>query len=531
MEILSKGSSFHKGETMEGETVLQVRNLTKTFGATRALSGVSLKLFAGEIHCVLGENGAGKSTLGKIIGGLFSADEGDILMGAHAVHFSNPREARARGVAMVYQELSLAGHLSVRANLWLGSERQRFPLALTSARRERGRVQNVLGLLGLEGLDSERPVRDLPIATQQLVEIGKSLMFDPKVVIFDEPTAMLGAVEKRRFFEVIRTLRASRIAAVLVTHHIEDVMEVGDRVTIMRNGSVIDSFPMTDEVDAEKVVERLTGKRQKMATTLDKPRIALRPLVEIESIPTAGGSRALSIGLGEIVGFYGVAGCGSDALVRGLVGLDDRARSPSTTYRLNGAAFRPRSPAQALAQGVAYLPAGRASNCLMPTRSIKDNLLLTQFQSLSRFGFINPVRERDVCKKLLAECGVKFGHAEDRITSLSGGNQQKVLLARAMTSAKKLIVLEEPSAGVDIEAKAQIHERIRAIARSGVAVIMISSDLPEILGVCDTVVTMFAGDLVSLYLQPTAADQPAIIADVLGQRGDTTQMSIAESAA
>jgi ribose transport system ATP-binding protein len=498
------------------EPLLQIRNLTKSFGATPALVGVTLQFLPGEIHCVLGENGAGKSTLGKIAGGLYRADEGEMLLGGEPVAFASPREARAAGIAMVYQELSLAPHLSVRANLWLGSEKARFPLSFTAARRERERAQAVLLQLGLGDLDGERPVRELPVAVQQLIEIGKSLMAKPKVVIFDEPTAMLGAVEKSRFFHVLRGLRESGIASVLVTHHIDDVMAVGDHVTVMRNGSVVDSFAMTPEIDADTVVTRLTGKRHAHAGAQAQS-IAWAPLLDIEGVPTADGRRTLSIGRGEIVGFYGVVGCGAETLVRGLCGLERDETLLPVTFRLEGRSYRPAGVNDALARGVAYLPAGRASNGILPSRSICDNLLLTQLQSLTRFGFLSPSRERARCAELLEQCQVKFGDAGERITSLSGGNQQKVLLARAMAGARKVLVLEEPTTGVDIDAKRQIHQRIRAIAATGVSVVMLSSDLPETLALCNTVVTMFAGSVAGIYCNPAERDQPSIVADVLGQ--------------
>jgi ribose transport system ATP-binding protein len=509
------------------QPLLQVRNLTKTFGATHALAGVSLQFLPGEIHCVLGENGAGKSTLGKIAGGLYRADAGEVLLGGRPVAFASPREARAAGVAMVYQELSLAPHLSVRANLWLGSEGVRLPLAFMRARMERERAREIMSRLGLADIDLERPVREFPVAVQQLVEIGKSLLSTPQVVIFDEPTAMLGAVEKDRFFDVLRGLRERGIASVLVTHHIDDVMAVGDRVSIMRNGSVVDSFAMTPGIDADMVVTRLTGKRR--APLADSaPGADWAPLLDIEGVRTADGPRALGIGRGEILGFYGVVGCGAEALVRGLVGLEPARDLAPVTFRLEGRTYSPAGPDDALAQGVAYLPAGRASNGVLPSRSIRDNLLLTELKSLSRFGFISPARERARCAELLAACQVKFADAGDRITSLSGGNQQKVLLARAMACASRMLVLEEPTAGVDIDAKRQIHERIRAIARTGVSVVVLSSDLPETLALCNTVVTMFAGAVACIYRKPGEHDQPSIVADVLGQHAGGHHESMPE---
>lgn len=495
--------------------LVQVRNLSKTFGATRALGNVSLQFLAGEIHCVLGENGAGKSTLGKIIGGLHGADSGEVLLAGVPVSFQSPRQAREAGVAMVYQELSLAPDLSVRANLWLGAEGARSPLTLTTRAREAALAARTLERLGLD-IDPDQRVKDLPVAIQQLIEIGKSLMFAPKVVIFDEPTAMLGAVEKRKYFDVLRALRAQGIASILVTHHIDDVLEVGDRVTVMRNGSVVDSFAMTPEVDGDTILERLTGKR---GMTAPAPRAKRRcdTFLEIDGVPTRDAVGRLSAGRGEIVGFYGVVGCGAEAILHGLVGL---ASGNARSYRLDGRPYRPRSTVDALARGVAYLPPGRARNGILPSRSIRENLMLTQLRWFSRGGVVSAAREQRHAGAMLAECQVKFHDAENVITSLSGGNQQKVLVARAMAAATALLVLEEPTAGVDIEAKHHIHQRIKAIADSGVTVVVMSSDLPETIALCDTVYTMFAGTVIGKYQHPTESSQPFIIADVLGQGND-----------
>ena len=503
--------------TPDDQALVQVRGLQKAFGATRALVDVSTDFRAGEIHCVLGENGAGKSTLGKILGGLYQADAGELLIEGEKVAFTSPRAAHAAGVAMVYQELSLAPDLSVRANLWLGAEAARSPFSSISRRKEHERAASVVRKLGIE-VDLEQPVGQLPVAIQQLIEIGKSLMFSPRVIVFDEPTAMLGAVEKQKFFDVLRQLRSEGVAAILVTHHIEDVMAVSDRVTIMRNGQVVDSFPMAPDVSADRVVERLTGRKQQAdATAPSAPRGAV--VLDIEGISLRGeATGTLSLCKGQIVGFYGVVGCGAERILLGLAGL----HLPGTlTFRLHGRSYQPRSPTQASALGVSYLPAGRAANGILPTRSILENLTLTSVRDFSRSGFVNTRRESLEGERLLSASQVKYADPHLPITSLSGGNQQKVLLARVMASARDLLLLEEPTAGVDIEAKQQIHQRIRAAAQHGLTVVVMSSDLAETIALCDTVHTIYRDTVVATYENPGPAAQPAIIADVLGQAPGT----------
>ncbi|MCF6691582.1 sugar ABC transporter ATP-binding protein [Raoultella terrigena] len=498
--------------------LLRISGLSRRFGATQALNNVSVQFAAGEIHCLLGENGAGKSTIGKIISGLYPADEGSIWYDEQQVAFNSSREARHAGIVMVYQELSLAPSLSVRANLWLGAEQGKTLLSLTRRAQEKARVMEVLTQLGLDDIDMESAVGHFPVAIQQLIEIGKSLMSQPRVIIFDEPTAMLGAVEKEMFFNVLRRLRDTGIASVLVTHHIDDVLAVSDRVTIMRNGQVVDAFQVSPEVTADFIVSRLTGKAPGSHRVENKREQNFPPLLDFENLPVSGGgNRVFSLGKGEILGIYGVVGCGGDVLVQNLVGFIPTPHDASSRFRLDGYEWRPKNVVDALKNGVAWLPAGRASNGVYPTLSIAENLMMTQLKTFSMAGFIRSRQADASADKILKACGVKFADKHDLLTSLSGGNQQKVLLARAMASAKKVLVLEEPTAGVDIDAKYEIHQRIRALANSGVSVILLSSDLAETMSLCDTVWTLFHGCVVNTYRTPDEHDKASIIADVVGQ--------------
>lgn len=495
--------------------MIRVRNLTKRFGATVALHDVSVAFHPGEVHCVLGENGAGKSTLGKIIGGLYRPDSGELEVDGQVQVLASPRAAHRLGIAVCYQELSLAKHLSVRANLWLGAERAGHPFALVGHQAESGIAGAVLDKLGLD-VDLEQAVGELPVAQQQLIEIGKALMLKPRAIIFDEPTAMLGAVEKRKFLDVLSQLRTEGVAAILVTHHIEDVMAVSDRVTIMRNGRAVDSFAMDRRITSEEVVERLTGKKQERATAHTGRRADGRQVLEISNIRwRSGGTTPVRVRRGEIVGLYGVVGCGAEAIVAALGGQDTQC---AFRFRLDGAEFRPSSAAQALDAGVAYLPAGRAANCILPGRSIVENLTVSDLKRHARFGVISRAAEAHHAEETLRAAGVKFADASLPINSLSGGNQQKVLLARAMAAARELLVLEEPTAGVDIDAKAQIHARIREAADKGLTVILLSSDLEETIALSDVIYTFYRSEIADVYVAPGAGDQPNIIANVLGQR-------------
>lgn len=496
------------------EALVTLTQVTKRFGATIAIEDVSLEFYPGEVHCVLGENGAGKSTIGKIMAGIHAPDEGEMRVRGRPVTFSDVCASRSCGLAMVFQELSLAPDLSVRANLKLGSALKSHPFSLLKHRQEALEAQRILQRLGSD-VDIEESVKNLPVATQQLVEIAKALLQEPDLIVLDEPTAMLGAAEKQALFDVLRSLRKDGKALVLITHHIDDVMELADRVTVMRNGKRVDSFPMNGTLDAEAVLERLTGKRQIASETRSDQPAQGRVVLSIENVPSRGGTRTtIRAHHGQIVGLYGVAGCGAEGLARSLAGL---LREKGARFLLNGKPYLPGSPSASLAAGVSYLPSGRAQNGIFPSLSIRENLSLNM---IAQYGTLGVVSQRTECREVgerLGRFGVKYHDMEDGIESLSGGNQQKVLLARAMARAQNLLILEEPTAGIDINAKLSIHDHIRELAAQGTAVVLLSSDLLETVQLCHSVYTFYGNEVVRCYDRPSLADQPLIIADVLGQ--------------
>ncbi|MEA2780138.1 MAG: ribose transport system ATP-binding protein [Rhodospirillaceae bacterium] len=506
--------------------LVEVRNISKRFGATRALRDVSLSFQPGEIHCLLGENGAGKSTVGKIIGGVYDSDDGEVRLDGTRALLRSVADARAAGVAVVFQELSLALDLTVRENICLGTERRRHPLDLLRRKDEEQRCGALLRELDVS-INLSARVGDLAVANQQMVEIAKAMLLRPRVLILDEPTAMLGAVEKVKLFEILRRLKAEGTTFVFITHHIEEVIEIGDRVSIMKDGALVDSFPIDSSISADFVVEKLAGK-QVSRTRSARRTSAMDDVLSIANLPGREGAHGeICVRRGEIVGLYGVVGCGRERIVRALVGLDDLLPA---TIALNGATYRPRDPAAAARQGVAYLPSGRASNCILPTRSIKENLLLTQLRKFHRAGFLANAAERDAGLEQLAQLRTRFASQEDPITRLSGGNQQKVVLGRCLGHASRLLILEDPTAGIDIAAKQEIHDLMRARADDGLAILFVSSDLAETLLLSDVVYTIFKGRVCGEYRPPGPADEPAILADVLGSADGSSAFSPISSA-
>ena len=501
-------SSPESRGTAPATPMLDVVGLTKAFGLTKALRGATLSVREGTIHCLLGENGAGKSTIGKIVSGLFLADAGQVLLAGEAIAPKSIAEARALGIAIVFQELSLAPHLSVVENICLGNEGR---IGLTDRRAEVQSCKALLEPLGLGNIDIDGPVGKLPVAQQQLIEIAKALATNPRLIILDEPTAMLGASEKRDLFGVIRKLRSAGKTFIFVTHHLEEVIELGDSVSILRDGIVVDSFAMekglnTDDILSRMGTTRSAGARQVQSGTMGKSFFSA-------SIVGRSSSISVEIGKGEIVGLYGVVGCGREELIQAVSGV---APSPSFEMTLDGAPFHPARTSIAVRRGVAYLASGRAANGILPSMSIRSNLTIGQLSRFSRAGFINGRKEKRVAEAQLALLKTRMRSADDPITSLSGGNQQKVLLGRCLETANRVLILEDPTAGIDLAAKDEIHSIIRSRASEGLAVLLMSSDLAETIALCNRVYAFFGGEIVGCYSGNLAEHEDDIVADILG---------------
>ncbi len=502
-------------------TLVEVSRLSCRFGATQALDDVSLHIQAGEVHCLLGENGAGKSTLGKILAGLVRPSSGEIGLAGRPFASGSVHAARDEGVTLAYQELSLADDLSVVENYHLGREHHRRPWNLVQRRDEVAECREALRPFGLDQ-HVHAPVAELTAGQKQLLEVAKSMAGRPRLVILDEPTATLNAVEKKLLFETVRRGLAQGLTFILITHHVDDVLAVGDRVTLLRNGRLVESFELTPDTHADDIVDKLAGPRQQpSAAAAPAARAAgatAQELASFSGVPHARGmAGTLSVGQGEVVAIYGVVGCGNVGIARALAGIAPDRR---LAISLQGRPFQPRTPTQARRSGIAYL-ASKRSEGVLSTRSVRENILLSTLPALARGGVIPRALERRRAEELLDAYGVKRESQDASILSLSGGNQQKVLIGRAMTVAELVVVLEEPTAGIDIGAKRAIHDLIRSRAANGMGVLLVSSDLSEVMSLADRVYTMFEGALIGEYTRPGPGDESAIIADILGQAETT----------
>lgn len=501
------------GPMVDHAVVAELRRVSKSFGPTRALQEVSLAIRAGEVHCILGENGAGKSTIAKILGGVYQPDEGEIAIAGQPARIATVTDARRLGIAMVFQELSLVPDLAVWENIRLGMEAAANPFALTRRRAEEAAGQRLLERFGVS-LDLRARVGSLPVADQQLLEIVKALARQPRLLLLDEPTAMLGVVEKEKLLRIIRDVKAAGTTVVFVTHHVEEVVEVADRVTLMKDGRRIETFDMTPQTGVEDIVSMLTGDAE--ARSAEQRRSGPGDVVlRFDRLRARkAGLDSIEVRSGEIVGLYGVAGCGRERMARATVGLD----TVEGAIGFRGRPHRPRSPAAAARAGIGYLPPGRAANCILPSRSIRENIMLSQLGRHQRAGVVRHRIERAEAGRQLARFRTRYADPENPITSLSGGNQQKVVLGRVLGRDGILVVLEDPTVGVDIAAKQDIHDLIRDRASAGLSVILISSDLPEAIALCDVIYTLIDGEIVDQYRNPTNADEPSIVADILGRR-------------
>ncbi len=444
--------------------VLEARDVERSFRGTRALRGVSLSARAGEVHALAGANGAGKSTLLKILSGAETTFEGQLLLGGERVTLRGPAHARALGVAMIHQELSLVGPMSVCDNLLLGAE-DAGPLGFLRDRARRARSQSLLAQVGLD-VPLDVQVEALSVADKQRVELGKALARSSRVLILDEPTSALGDAEARALFAVVRRLVANGVAAVFVSHRLDEVYAIADRITVLRDGEVVASAPAA-ALSREALVRHISGDR----AVLDPPRSDRARVREGRSHVIAGARGAsLTVAAGSITALYGLAGAGAGELLREAFG----------------------DPARSIARGVAYLSADRRAEGIIPDRDAIENATLCALSRLARMGFTRPEAERAESRRRFAEVGYR-GDGRALMASLSGGNQQKVLIARALSGEPSLLLLDEPTRGVDVAGKSEIHRALAAIADRGAAVVVGCSELDEVLAIADRVVVMHRG--------------------------------------
>jgi ribose transport system ATP-binding protein len=472
---------------------LRLTAIQKSFGATRALKSVSLEIAPGEVHAIIGENGAGKSTLMKILSGAYGADAGTMNLSGLPYLPENPHDARLKGVAMIYQELNLALHLSAQENILLGAESARAGWIDRKTSRER--AQAALAQLGHEGLDLDRLAGDFSIAEQQIIEIARALLISPQVLIMDEPTSSLTQADTEKLFATITRLRARGVSIIYISHFLEECRLIADRYTVLKDGETVGSGEMAG-ASLDHIVTLMTGREVKELY----PRTA-HPMGAVVLEVKAAASKprlrqaTLQLRAGEIFGLGGLIGAGRTDLLRAIFGLDDLAAGEVCIL---GAPTRAVGPRNRWGQGVGFLSENRKEEGLMLNQTITDNLTLTKLGAFGRMGWINGARQEAVAQRWVDELRVKCRDAGQLIGELSGGNQQKVALARLLEHPARIFLLDEPTRGIDVGSKAQIYQLVSELAAAGKAVVVVSSYLPELLGMCDTIGVMCRGELTAV---------------------------------
>ncbi len=473
-------------------SVLRLSGVVKRFGATVALDGASLELREGEVRALVGENGAGKSTLLSIVGGLLPADAGTIERDGLPYRPRSPRDARAAGIALIHQELSLFPHLTVAENVVVGAEPSRHGLLDRS--RTHGRALEVLAEFGHPEIDPDAIVGRLPIGARQVVEICRAMAARARVVLMDEPTSSLPRGDVERLFAVVRRLAGHGVAVLYISHFLEETRAVASTFTVLRDGRTVGEGTLAS-VGNDELVSLMVGRtvaalfpRRERAPSGDV-------LLAADGLASPPGLRQASLSLhrGEVLGIFGLMGSGRSELVRALYGLDRPTRG---TVVIDGRPARlADSPAVRLAQGVGYLSEDRKGEGLAVPLSIADNITLTRLRSCSRLGVLAPERQNEQARARAAELQVRMTGPQQLVRALSGGNQQKVAVARLVHQDAQVLLLDEPTRGVDVGSRVQIYEAIAEAAARGRAVLMVSSYLPELLGVCDRLAVMSRGRL------------------------------------
>lgn len=487
-------TDFETDRQINTEPLLRLRGIAKKFGGAVALSDVDFELRAGELHVLFGENGAGKSTLINIIAGTFPQDDGAFQYRGETVKALTPHRARAIGISPVFQEFSLVPSLTVQENLFLGREMSAG--GLLKARAMRKEARRLIEDLGFD-LDPTRRVEDLSRAHQQMTEIAKALLGNVKVLILDEPTASLTERETGHLFELIAKLKNEGVGIIYVSHRMREIRALADRITILRDGRLIKTVDAGSVSDSE-LVELMTGRKIEVFF----PEIHHRPsavAVEVEDLSLEGGAVAganVYARKGEVVGIAGLVGCGKSELVRAIYGLE---RIKAGSIRIHGKAHDDPTPRQSLVLGAAYFPADRGAEGLALSRSIRENSSISALdgETFARFGVLRIDSERETVERITTQLKLRPPNIERAVHKLSGGNRQKVMLSRALTRDLTVFLFDEPTVGIDVGAKLEVYEFMKQLVEAGAAVIVVSSELPEVLALSNRLYVMHHGRVVA----------------------------------
>jgi ribose transport system ATP-binding protein len=486
---------------------LEMRGISKRFPGVKALDDVSFDIRAGEVHALVGENGAGKSTLMKLLAGHIAPDTGEILLDGSSIALQNPEQAKKLGIALVHQEISLIPGLSVAENICLG----RLPLrrfGRVNWRRLREYALAALNKLGCE-FHAFDIVAKLSVANQQLVEIARALAFRSTVVIFDEPTASLTSKESEALFSNIRTLRQDSVAIVYISHRMDEIFKLADRITILRDGKFQGTFSK-DATTPEDVTRRMIGREVREYFTTRRAQTG-REILRVVDIGRIGKFEAvnLTVRAGEIVGMYGLVGSGRSEIAEAIFGIGKIDRG---SVFIDGVKAKIDGPEAAIQAGIALVPENRKEQGLFLTMGSQDNMILSILKNLENFGFLNDRLASSIYLRRKDELSIAAKDHKTPVAYLSGGNQQKILIAKWLNTSPRLLILDEPTKGIDVGAKAEVHKLIGELASNGLAVLLISSEMIEIMGLSDRIVTLYHGRVTGEFDAATSTEEQIVTA-------------------
>jgi ribose transport system ATP-binding protein len=487
---------------MNNDILLQMQHISKNFPGVVALDDVHFELRRGEVHVLLGENGAGKSTLVKILSGAYQKSSGKILLESDNTEIKNPKHAQELGVSIIYQELNLVSHLSAGENIFLGKEPIKA-LGIIDFKKLYGESQNILDELGVS-IASKSLVKNLGIAEQQMVEVAKALSFESKILIMDEPTSALTEQEIKELFRAINRLKEKGVGIIYISHRIEELFEIGDRVTVLRDGKYVGTENISDTNSSElirmMVNRELDEKFPKQIAEKGVEILRVEGLIRREKLNDIN----FSLFKGEVLGISGLLGSGRTELARSIFGID---KIDSGKIIIKGKAINLKSPRDSINSGIGLLTEDRKSQGLVLNLSLKDNVCLPNLNMFTKYGVVNSKQETKTAKKFIRELRIKTPGIHQKVMFLSGGNQQKVVVSKWLCSHADILIFDEPTRGIDVGSKVEIYQLMNQLTASGVGILMISSELPEILGISDRIMVMHQGKITGEFLQQDATQE------------------------
>ena len=493
------------------EPIIELLNISKSFPGVQALSDVSFDVYPGEVHALVGENGAGKSTLIKIVAGVYQPNGGSIHFDGQPVHILNPRHAQEMGIAAIYQESSLYNELSVAENVFMGRHPTSGSLGMVDWDAMFRESDEVLGRLGVK-MDVHAKVGGLSTANRQRVEMAKALSQKAKVLIMDEPTASLTQHDVEALFNTVRILREHGVGIIYISHRLEEVFEIADRVTVLRDGHLVDTKPV-GQVNQGQLVSMMVGRTLDTLFPKEEAEVGA-PVLRVRNLNCKGlvNDASFEVRRGEILGLAGLVGAGRSELAQVLFGIYP---AESGTIEVDGKRSTIGNPRQAMALGLAYVPEDRQRQGLVLPMTVRDNITMAILETLTRFGFVSRNAEEKIARNFVERLQIRTPSMNQLAMNISGGNQQKIVVSKWLAGTPKVLILDEPTRGIDVGAKAEIHRLMSQLAQQGLGIVMISSELPEILGMSDRILVVRKNSIVGEYTRAEAT-QEKIIATAMG---------------